>query len=222
MTRPYYPVFFDLRDRPVLVIGGGRLALEKVQGLLAAEAEITVVAPTLDRTLRAMSDEGRIHHVEREYQPGDMRDMAVVMAARDDASGNEALLEDARALGIPLNAADDPEHCDFILPAVVRRPPLTLAISTGGGSPAVARRLREELNEFLDDETAAMAELVAEVRAELRRINAFRTIPSEDWQSAMDARVRALLAQRRRGQAKALVLTRLGAPIRATDQAQAS
>ncbi len=222
MTRPYYPVFFNLRGRPVLVIGGGRTALEKVQGLLAAEAEVTVVAPALEQTLRAMSDEGRIHYVEREYQLGDMRDMTVVMAARDDSSGNEALLEDARALGIPLNAADDPEHCDFILPAVVRRPPLTLAISTGGGSPAVARRLREELSEYLDDETAAMTDLVAEVRAELRRINAFRAIPSEDWQSAMDARVRALLAQRRRGQAKALLLTRLGAPIRATDPAQAS
>ena len=222
MTRPYYPVFFDLRDRPVLVIGGGRTALEKVQGLLAAEAAVTVVAPTLDQTLRAMSDEGRINYVEREYQLGDMRDMTVVMAARDDSSGNEALLEDARALGIPLNAADDPEHCDFILPAVVRQPPLTLAISTGGGSPAVARRLREELSEFLDDETAAMADLVAEVRAELRRINAFRTIPSEDWQLAMDGRLRALLAQRRRGQAKALLLTRLGAPIRAADQAQTS
>ena len=222
MTRPYYPVFFDLRDRPVLVIGGGRTALEKVQGLLAAEAAVTVVAPTLDQTLRAMSDEGRINYLEREYRLGDMRDMTVVMAARDDSSGNEALLEDARELGIPLNAADDPEHCDFILPAVVRQPPLTLAISTSGGSPAVARRLREELSEFLDDETAAMADLVAEVRAELRRINAFRTIPSEDWQLAMDGRVRALLAQRRRGQAKALLLTRLGTPIRATDQAQTS
>jgi len=219
VTRPYYPVFFDLSDRPVLVIGGGRLALEKVEGLLAAEACVTVVAPALSETLRSLADEGRIAHIAREYERGDMRGMTIVMAARDDSSGNLELQEDARALGIPLNAADDPEHCDFILPAVVRRPPLTLAISTGGGSPAVARRLREELSEFLDDETAAMAGLVAEVRAELRRLNAFRQIPSEDWQSAMDARLRALLAQRRRGQAKALLLARLGAPIRAADEA---
>ncbi|MCY3567575.1 MAG: bifunctional precorrin-2 dehydrogenase/sirohydrochlorin ferrochelatase [Chloroflexi bacterium] len=219
MTRPYYPVFFDLRDRPVLVIGGGRLALEKVEGLLAAKACVTVVAPALSGALCSLADEGRIAHIAREYERGDMRGMTIVMAARDDASGNRELQEDARALGIPLNAADDPEHCDFILPAVVRRPPMTLAISTGGGSPAVARRLREELSDFLDDETAAMAGLVAEVRAELRRLNAFRTIPSEDWQTAMDARLRALLAQRRRGQAKALLLARLGAPIRATDEA---
>ncbi|MYB22465.1 MAG: bifunctional precorrin-2 dehydrogenase/sirohydrochlorin ferrochelatase [Chloroflexi bacterium] len=219
VTRPYYPVYFDLRDRPVLVIGGGRLALEKVEGLLAAEACVTVVAPALSRALRSLADEGRIAHIAKEYERGDMRGMTIVMAACEDASSNRELQDDARALGVPLNAADDPGHCDFILPAVVRRPPLTLAISTGGGSPAVARRVREELTDYLDADTSSMAELVAEVRADLRRLHAFRAIPSEAWQSAMDGQVRILLAQRRRGQAKALLLARLGAPIRATDEA---
>ena len=217
MTRPYYPVFFDLRGRPALVIGGGRLALEKVEGLLVAEACVSVVAPELNDGLRSLVDDGRITHIAREYERGDMRGMTVVMAARDEAAGNALLLADARALGVPLNAADDPEHCDFILPAVVRQPPLTLAISTGGGSPAVARRVREELSEYLDAETSTMADLVAELRGELRRLHAFRSIGAEDWQSAMDGQVRILLAQRRRGQAKARLLDRLGAPIRGAD-----
>lgn len=217
MTRPYYPVFLDLAGRPVLVIGGGRLALEKVQGLLAAEARVTVVAPSLNDELSALRDAGRITQIERDYECGDMRGMAIVMAASDDPSMNQQFLADARALGVPINAADDPVHCDFILPAVVRKPPLTLAISTGGGSPAIARRVREELTEYLDADTSTLAELVAEVRTDLRRLGAFRPIPADAWQSAMDGQVRVLLAQRRRGQAKALLLARLGAPIGATD-----
>ncbi len=214
MSRPYYPVFFNLVGRPVLVIGGGRLALEKVNGLLAAEARITVVAPTLNEELSTLRDCGRIEHLAREYESGDMQDRALIMAAKDDPSANASLHADARSIGTPLNAADDPSHCDFILPAVVRQPPLTLAISTGGGSPAVARRVREELTDYLDADTSTLAELVAEVRADLRRLNVFRPIPAEAWQAAMDGQLRILLAQRRRGQAKALLMSGLGQPIR--------
>ena len=218
MSRPYYPVFFDLVGRPVLVIGGGRLALEKVNGLLAAEAQIAVVAPTLNEELASLRDCGRIEHLAREYESGDMCGRAIVMAANDDPSANASLHADARSAGVPLNAADDPSHCDFILPAVVRQPPLTLAISTGGGSPAVARRVREELSDYLDADTSTLAELVAEVRADLRRLNVFRPIPAEAWQTAMDGQLRILLAQRRRGQAKALLMSRLGQPIRAAGE----
>ena len=213
MTHPYYPVFFDLRGRSVLVIGGGRLALEKVNGLLAADASVTVVAPNLNDELSALRDRDQIEHLAREVHPSDMHDRALVMAAADDPSGNASLQSDARAASVPFNAADDPSHCDFILPAVVRKPPLTLAISTGGGSPAVARRVREELEDYLEADTSSLAELVAEVRAELRHRNVFRPIAAEAWQTAMDGQVRILLAQRRRGQAKARLLGRLGAPI---------
>ena len=218
MARQYYPVFFDLRGRSVLVIGGGRLALEKVNGLLAADARVTLVAPSLSDDLEALRKAGEIEHLARDYRPGDMQGRALVMAASDDPSGNEALQADARAIGIPLNAADDPANCDFILPAVVRKPPLTLAISTGGGSPAMARRVREELTDYLDAETASLAELVAEVRAELRANNTFASIPSDAWQSAMDGQLRILLAQRRRPEARELLLSRLNASISTSDE----
>lgn len=218
MSRPYYPVFFDLKDCSVLVIGGGRLALEKVNGLLAAEASITAVAPRLCPELVALRDEGRIEHLARSYQPGDMRGRALVMAADDDPSGNAELHADAQSVGVPLNAADDPANCDFILPAIVRKPPLTLAISTGGGSPAMARRIREELTDYLDAETSSLAELVSEVRAELREQGLFRSIPAEAWQSAMDAQLRILLAQRRREEAKQMLLSRLDAAAATSDE----
>lgn len=217
MARTYYPVFFDLQGRSVLVIGGGRLALEKVQGLLGAEASVTVVAPALNQELTALRDSGRIEHLAREYRSGDMHGRALVMAAGDHRLANEGLQADARAVGVPLNAADDPANCDFILPAVVRQPPLTLAISTGGGSPAVARRIREELTDYLDADTSSLAELVAEVRAELRDRGEFHSIPAEAWQTAMDSRLRILLSQRRHDEAKALLESQLISAKTASD-----
>ena len=217
MARTYYPVFFDLQGRSVLVIGGGRLALEKVQGLLGAEASVTVVAPALNQELIALRDSGRIEHLARAYRSGDMHGRALVMAAGDHRLANPGLQADARAVGVPLNAADDPANCDFILPAVVRQPPLTLAISTGGGSPAVARRIREELTDYLDADTSSLAELVAEVRAELRDRGEFHSIPAEAWQTAMDSRLRILLSQRRHDEAKALLESRLISAKTASD-----
>ena len=214
---PWYPIFLDLRGRAVLVVGGGALAAEKVRGLQAAEAEITVVAATLESELAALRGAGAIAHIPREYREGDMAGFSVVMAAQDGRAGdggNSQLLAEARRRGILLNAADDPANCDFILPAVLRQVPLTIAISTAGGSPAIARRVREELTDYLSAETAPLADLVAEVRADLRRRGVFRSISADAWQEAIDGRLRALLAQRRRGQAKALLLARLGAPLR--------
>ncbi len=210
---PWYPVFLDLRGRPVLVVGGGDLAAEKVRGLRAAEAAISVVAASLNGELAALREAGEIAHLAREYREGDMAGFSVVMAAQGDSAANARLSAEARARGILLNAADDPGNCDFILPAVLREGPLTLAISTGGGSPAMARRVREELTDYLSEDTAPLADLIAETRADLRRRGVFRPIDAEAWQTAIDGRLRALLAQRRRGQAKALLLARLGAPL---------
>ena len=216
-ARAWYPVFLDLRGRSVLVVGGGPLAAEKVRGLRNAEADITVAAPTLNAELAALRDAGELVHLPRGYREGDMAGFSIVMAAEGDAAANAGLSAEARRRGILLNAADDPAHCDFILPAVLREPPLTIAVSTGGGSPAIARRVREELTAYLSEDAAPLADLVAETRADLRRRRVFRPIPAESWQTAMDGRLRALLAQRRRGQAKALLLARLGAPLLAAE-----
>lgn len=206
----YYPIFLNLIGQPVLVIGGGAVGLEKVTGLRNAGARITVVSPQLGPELAAWRDTGDLTHIERDWQPSDL-DLelwAAVMVATDDGAVNREANAEARARRILVNAADDPQHCDFILPSVVRRGKVTVAFSTAGTSPALARRLREEMDAYLTDELPALADLLAEVRTELRACRV--RVENDTWQRAIDGPLRALLAQRRYGQAKARLLASLG------------
>jgi siroheme synthase-like protein len=204
----YYPIFLDLTGRPVLVVGGGNVAEGKVTGLLNAEADVTVVAPDLTPALQALRDQGRLRYLERPYAEGDMVGYAICMVATDDGVVNAEVAAEGRRRAIWVNAADDPKYCDFILPAVVRQGPIVLAASTGGASPALARRLREELTAFLDEDYAPLAEILAGVRKELRARNL--SPDSEVWSAAIDPRFRALVAQRRPDEARALLLQNLG------------
>jgi precorrin-2 dehydrogenase/sirohydrochlorin ferrochelatase len=208
-------VFLSLSGRPCLVVGGGNVAEGKVRGLLAAEASVTVVSPVLKPDLEGLVGEGRINWTSRAYEKRDIEGMTLVMIATDDGSVNSRVAEDCRRRGIWVNAADDPRHCDFILPSVIRKGRVTLAASTSGGSPALARRLREELETFLSDDFPALADLLAEVRGELQRRRV--SVPAERWQEAIDGQLRALLAQRRLGQARARLLDRLGVSLCASE-----
>ena len=205
----YYPIFVEMKDRPCLVIGGGREAQRKVNGLLAAGARITVVAPKLTRSLEQLLAAGDIECLQREYQEGDVEGYEVVMVATDDGAINAEVAAEGKRRRVWVNAADDPRNCDFILPAVIRRGAITLAASTGGASPALARRLREELEAYLTEEMPALADLLREVRGDLSS----RGIKpdAELWQEAIDEQLRVLLAQRKYRQAKARLLRSLGA-----------
>jgi len=205
----YYPVFIELRDRACLVIGGGREAQRKVEGLLAAEGKVTVIAPALTDDLKRLLAEGRIAWTEREYREGDVEGYEVVMVATDDGGVNAEVSAEGKRRRVWVNAADDPANCDFILPAVIRKGSITVAASTGGGSPALARRLREELEAYLTEEMPALAELLKEVRAELRSRGVLPD--AEVWQRAIDEDLRVLLAQRKYRQAKTRLLEALGA-----------
>ncbi|HKX05728.1 MAG TPA: bifunctional precorrin-2 dehydrogenase/sirohydrochlorin ferrochelatase, partial [Methylomirabilota bacterium] len=158
----YYPLCLEMAGRPCLVVGGGPVAERKVAGLLDAGAWLTVVSPTATESLHAWARADRIRLVEREYTAADLAGHSVVFVATDDERVNAAVARDARAAGLLINAADDPAHCDFILPAVVRRGDLTVAVSTGGASPALARTVRDEIGAFLDrDDYAALARVAA-------------------------------------------------------------
>lgn len=146
----YYPIFLQLQDRRVLVIGGGKEAQHKVRGLLAAGARLTIIAPKLTKELQGRLASGELDILQREYQDGDLAGYEVCMVATDDGAVNAQVAAEGKRQRIWVNAADDPANCDFILPAVVRRGAITLAASTGGTSPALARRLREELEAYLD------------------------------------------------------------------------
>jgi precorrin-2 dehydrogenase/sirohydrochlorin ferrochelatase len=216
----YYPIFLEMKGRPVIVIGGGEVGLEKVRGLLAAEAAVTVVSPDLHPELEALKEAGAIRHVAREWREGDIDGFDLVMIATDDRSVNGVIAAEAKRKRIWVNAADDPPNCDFILPSVVRKGSVTLAASTGGSSPAMARRLREELEVYLDLDIPELNDLLGEVRALLRE-RGIRP-DREAWQRAIDARLRALLAQRRFDEARAHLLRALGVDGVEAEQAAAT
>ena len=205
----YYPVFLELSGRPCLVIGGGDVAQRKVEGLLAAGARVVVVSPSLTPALEALRDVGRITQMAREYSPGDLRGYVLAIVATDDGAVNARVAQEGRNLGVWVNAVDDPQSCDFIVPSVVRRGDLVIAISTGGQSPALARRVREELEAIVPEEYAQLLELATQVREELRG----RGVSADAalWNAALTPELRGLLAQGRWGEARRALLAALGA-----------
>jgi len=207
-----YPIFLETKGRRVIVIGGGHVGAEKVRGLLNGEADVTVVSPDLIPELQEHREAGRIKHIARAYREPDLDDgYELVMVATDDGAINAEAAAAARRRGIWVNAADDPPNCDFILPAVVRKGKITLAASTAGSSPALARRLREELDAYLTDDMPALADLLGEVRQELRKRRI--KVDGDRWQEAIDGQLRVMLAQRRYGQARARLIARLGVEL---------
>ena len=207
-----YPIFVEAKGRRVIVIGGGHVAAEKVRGLLNAEADIAVVSPELLPELEEHKAAGRISHIARAYRESDLDEgYEFIMVATDDGAINAGVAAAGKRRGIWVNAADDPKNCDFILPAVVRKGKITLAASTSGTSPALARRLREELEAYLTEDMPALADLLAEVRQEVRRRGI--KIESDTWQRAIDERLRVLLAQRRYEEARRHLLEGLGVDL---------
>jgi siroheme synthase-like protein len=205
-----YPIFLETKGRPVLVIGGGHVGAEKVRGLLNGEADVTVVSPDLIDELQEHKDAGRIKHIAREYRESDLDEgpWDFIMVATDDGAVNAEVSEAGKKRRLLVNAADDPKNCDFILPAVVRRGKITLAASTSGASPALARRLREELEAYLTDDMPALADLLAEVRKEIRARGI--KVENDTWQRAIDEDLRVLLAQRKYVAARARLVAGLG------------
>jgi siroheme synthase-like protein len=204
----YYPLMVDLRDRRVLVVGGGAVAQRKVEGLLGADARVTIVSPTLTLDLAALAAQRRVDHEARGYQPGDVAGFSLVFVATDDPALNARVAAEGRERGIWVNVADDPAHCDFVLPAVLRRGPLTVSVASDGASPALAAAVRDELGAVLGEEYGPLAELVADVRRELRAEG--RSPDGETWRLALDGTLVGLVAERRYVDARQQLRRRLG------------
>ena len=205
----YYPVFLTMSGRPCAVVGGGAVAEGKVDGLLAAGAHVTVISGTLSARLESWKRADAIRHLARDYRPGDLLGFELAFVATDDGQVNAAVAQEGRERGVWVNAADDPERCDFILPSVLRRAELVVAVGTGGASPALARAIREELEEYFTPDYAALACLVTEVRQELKSRHGLP--PAERWRQALSGDLRRLLAEGKREEARACLLARLGA-----------
>jgi len=162
-----YPIFAVIDRKPCLVVGGGLVGERKVHDLMAAGARVTVVSRTLTPELADLAARGEIHYLPEDFQEAQVEGMALVMAATGDPEVNARVSAAAQARGIWVNVADNPEYCTFIVPAMVRRGDLTLAISTGGASPALARQLREDLQQHFGPEYGPYLDLLRRVRIQL-------------------------------------------------------
>src|SRR5262245_27727347 len=141
----YYPIFLDLQTRPCLVVGGGTVAERKVESLLQANAQVTVISPTCTSQLQAWAANGTIKLHPRPSRSRALQDFSVAFAATNDETLHKKIAREAKKTGVLLNVVDRPALCSFIVPAVVSRGDLTLAISTGGASPALAKKIRQTL-----------------------------------------------------------------------------
>ncbi|MGQ0570698.1 MAG: precorrin-2 dehydrogenase/sirohydrochlorin ferrochelatase family protein [Armatimonadota bacterium] len=165
----FYPVFTNLEGKRSVVIGGGDVAERKVFGLLDSGAEVMVISPEVTEPLDALARQGRITIMRRPYRSGDLDGAFLAIAATNSLTTNAGVWREAEERRILINAVDDPAHCNFIAPAIVRQGDLTIAISTGGKSPALAARLRQRLQPLFGPEYAQFLDLLGEVRGELTR-----------------------------------------------------
>jgi siroheme synthase-like protein len=204
----YFPIYLDMSRRRCLVIGGGAVAERKIAELLETGAEVTVLAPDVTDVVAGLSKQNAIRFTARCYEAGDLDGFELAFVATDDPQVNAAVYREGRSRGVWVNSADDPARCDFILPSVLRRGDLTVAVSTGGTSPALARTVREELELYFTQEYESLAKLAAEVREELS--NRSITVPFETWRRALSGEVRQLLMHSDFTRAKSHLLKELG------------
>jgi siroheme synthase-like protein len=164
LETPFYIAALKLSGRRCVVVGGGEIGLEKVEGLLACDGQVTLIAPEAGPDLERLAGEGSIRWERREYEPSDLEGAFLVIACTDDTDINIGIYEDAERRAMLVNVVDVPPLCNFILPAILRTGPLAIAISTAGASPALAKRMKREIGELFGEEYATLAILLNEVR----------------------------------------------------------
>lgn len=207
---PYYPIFLNIRGKKCLVVGGGKVASRKVQTLLGHGADVEVVSPTLCPELNRLAKDGVIRIQQRDYRAKDLHYALIAVAATNDAKINESVAAEARRRGILVNVVDDPQHSDFIVPSYFRRGGVIVAVSTSGRSPALARKIRSELEKDFKAEYAQLALIADEVRSELKQHGV--TADSNVWQEVLSLNsLIELLRQGRSQEAKEIMLAKLKA-----------
>ena len=203
----YYPVFIDVRDRTCVVIGGGGIGEEKVRKLRECGASVQVISPEVTDGVREMVDGERVTWLQREYRSGDLSEAFIAIAATDDNQVNTRIAEEAEERNVLLNVVDVTHLCTFIAPAVARRGDVTIAVSTGGASPALARKFREELSTASLLEYADLAPLLSFARSELKR-RGVRVEP-DHWQTCITGELLAMVQEDRTEEAKRRLMSDL-------------
>jgi siroheme synthase-like protein len=183
---PVYPVGLVVAGRPCLVVGGGRIAARKVEGLVACGARVTVIAPEVVDEVAAQPD---VVVVRRPYRQGDLRGFLLVITATGDPAVDGEVYADAEHSGVWVNSADDPAHCSFILPAVLRREPVVVTVSTAGHSPALATWLRDRLAQEVGDDVGDLARRLSDRRDAIHA--AGQTTEGMDWAPVIEELARS-------------------------------
>ena len=206
----HYPVYLNLTGKKCLVFGGGPIAEDKIAKLQSTGAQVTIVSPTVTPNLQAWAHRGDFQWQPREYQAGDMEGAFLSIAATNDRQVNHEIFQEAERLGVLINVVDGPEQCTFIAPAVVRRGQVTLAISTGGASPALARKLREALTEDAVLEWADLARVLSLARKVVKKRGL--TVDPQRWQCCITTELLQLAQSGHEDQALSSLLSRLTDP----------
>ncbi len=189
----YYPIYLNLHDRLVVVLGGGEVAEEKVEGLTAAGATVRVIAPRLNPGLQRLAATGAIEHIPRSYRDGDLTGAFLALSERLGDQVHRTIQAEAERTGVPLNVQDETQYCSFIAAAMFRRGDLTITISTAGKAPALAARLRQSFERDFGDHYARFLELSGRLRKPLaERFPSFET-RRELWYQLVDSDVLELL-----------------------------
>jgi len=201
----YYPVYIQLREQPCVVIGGGKIAEGKVEGLLAVDAKVTVISPGLTLHLHDLANQNQITYIARAYQPGDLSGAFLVICATDQAEINHQVWQEASANNQLVNVVDDTPRCNFIAPSILRKGDLTIAISTSGKAPALAVRLKERLQRELGPEYERFLELAGRLREPLaQHIPDFETRKAL-WYELVDSEILDVLARGEEDTAKEII-----------------
>lgn len=168
-TTPLFPMFLKLAGRACLVVGAGQLGEQKIRGLIDAGAQVRVIAPTATPAIAEAANSGALTWLQRAYESSDLNGVFLVVAATSSTEVNHAIYEEAQQRGALCNVVDDPPHCDFFYPAVVRRGHFQIAISTNGLSPALAQRVRKQLEDEFPPIYSAWLEFLGRKRSALFR-----------------------------------------------------
>lgn len=182
----FLPIFLRVKDRPCLVVGGGNIATRKTELLQKAGAKVTVISPQLSSVLTDMHDAGSIKAEIREFEPGDLNNVVCVIAATDNRALNESISQQAYEQNLPVNVVDNPELCSFIMPSIIDRDPVQIAVSTGGSSPVLARKLRSKLEATIPGAFGELARLSSLYRDKVKE--SFNDVESRKrfWEEVFD------------------------------------
>ena len=167
---PYYPIFIDVEDRDVVIIGGGEVCARKAETMMRYGARVTIVAPDFTPEIEAWGNDGKLTLRRKRYESNDLDGASIVIASTDDTRVNEQVAADARARKVPVNVVDVTPLCEFIVPAIIEKGSVTIAVSTGGKSPALARTLKEDLHRTIGPEYAEVNDLLGTLREGAKKV----------------------------------------------------